>query len=181
MSPAQSQLEVFDVVDENDAVVGQATRGDVHRKKLFHRAIHIFVHNDKGEFFLQRRSLEKDSAPGKWASACSGHVDTGEDYATAARRELEEELGTQLTHELEPMFKESPRAETGNEFVWVYRTAHQGPFDLNEDEIMDGQWIDVDALDNWVTSQPRDFSWSFAYLWERYRREIDGVGLKRSA
>ncbi|MGB0369915.1 MAG: NUDIX hydrolase [Opitutales bacterium] len=179
--PAQSELEVFDVVDANDVVIGTSTRGQVHREKLFHRAIHIFVFNSQGQVFLQRRSLEKDSAPGKWASACSGHVDSGEDYESSARREMLEELGVEAPERLEPLFKERARRETGNEFVWVYRTEHEGPFVLNEEEIMDGQWIDVEVLDRWVAEKPRDFSWSFVFLWERYRRESGEMQLKVSA
>ena len=179
--PAQSQSEIFDVVDSSDVVIGTATRGDVHREKLFHRAVHIFIFNAQGQTFLQRRSLEKDSAPGKWGGACSGHVDSGEGYVAAARREIVEEIGVEAPALLEPMLRETPRKETGFEFVWVYRAQYEGPFDLNEDEIMDGQWIDIDALDKWMANSPRDFSWSFAHLWRRYRAEVDGVKIRASA
>lgn len=179
--PAQSELEVFDVVDENDTIIGTSTRGEVHRQKLFHRAIHIFVFNEEGQVFLQQRSMAKDSAPGKWASACSGHVDSGEDYECSARREMLEELGVEAPEMLEPLFKERARRETGFEFVWVYRTQHEGPFALNEEEIMGGQWIDVDVLDQWVDECPRDFSWSFVFLWQRYRKEIPSHIVKKSA
>lgn len=181
MSPAaQSELEVFDVVDSNDLVIGTSTRGEVHRQGLFHRATHIFVFNRAGQVFLQQRSMEKDSAPGKWGSACSGHVDSGESYEDSARREMLEELGVEVSGPLEPLFKERARRETGFEFVWVYRTEHSGPFVLNEHEIMGGQWIEIDALDRWVEERPRDFSWSFVFLWSRYRREAQEACVKVS-
>ncbi len=85
--------DIFDIVDEQDRVVGRAPRREVHAKNLHHRATHILVHDAAGRVFLQRRSLTKDTFPGCWDSSCSGHVDTGEDYETAARRELGEELG----------------------------------------------------------------------------------------
>ena len=179
--PAQSELELLDVVDHNDVVIRTATRGEIHRDKLWHRAIHIFIFNAEGQVFLQRRSLEKDTAAGKWAGACSGHVDSGEDYEPAARREMLEELGVAAPEYLEPVLRETPKRETGFEFVWVYRAQHEGPFVLDIDEIMDGQWIDVDALDRWLIDRPRDFSWSFTHLWSRYREEIDMKPLKESA
>ena len=38
------QNEVFDVVNENDEVVGEATRGEVHQNpKLIHRVVHIWI------------------------------------------------------------------------------------------------------------------------------------------
>ena len=69
------QNEVFDVVNEKDEVVGEAIRGEVHRNpKLIHRAVHIWVLNDRGEILLQQRSLTKDKAPGQWDISCAGHV-----------------------------------------------------------------------------------------------------------
>lgn len=62
--PAQSPDEIFDVVDESDRVVGQATRAEVHRRRLLHRAVHIVVSDGRGNVVLQKRSLAKDTCPG---------------------------------------------------------------------------------------------------------------------
>lgn len=167
--PETSADELFDVVDSEDRVLRQEKRGVVHRDGLFHRAIHVFVFNQAGQLYLQRRSLTKDSAPGKWVSSCSGHVDSGEDYDVAARRELKEEIGLADPEELEPVFKEQPCKPTGNEFVWVYRCVSEGPFVLDPDEVIEGQWIDLDALKAWLNESPRDFAWSFCHLWEKYQ------------
>src|SRR5271163_326450 len=70
----------------------RAPRREVHARKLLHRAIHVLIHDAQGCLFLQRRSMGKDTFPGCWDSSCSGHVDAGEDYFTAARRELVEEF-----------------------------------------------------------------------------------------
>lgn len=85
--------ELFDVVDEHDRVLRRETRAEVHRQRLLHRAVHILVFNARGEVYLQRRSAQKDTYPHRWTTSCSGHVDAGEDYDTAAVRELAEELG----------------------------------------------------------------------------------------
>ena len=85
--------ELFDVVNSEDVVLRSAERAVVHREQLLHRAVHVFVFNAAGQLYLQRRSLNKDTAPGKWVSSCSGHVDSGEDYDAAAPRELAEEIG----------------------------------------------------------------------------------------
>ena len=55
-----NQEEIFDVIDENNKVIGKATRKEVHAKGLLHRAVHILIVNSKGEMLLQKRSMTKD-------------------------------------------------------------------------------------------------------------------------
>lgn len=165
----QDPEELFDVVDEDDQTLRAEARSMVHREKLMHRAVHVFVFNRAGQLYVQRRALSKDSAPGKWCSSCSGHVNSGEDYDAAASRELGEEIGLYQPEGLEPMFKVSPCKQTGQEFVWVYHCVAEGPFILSPDEVIDGQWIHSNALNAWIAVRPRDFAWSFTYLWEQHR------------
>jgi isopentenyl-diphosphate Delta-isomerase len=165
-----SAAEIFDVVDANDQVLKQASRSTVHKEKLFHRAVHVFVFNAVGQLYLQRRSMTKDTAPGKWVSSCSGHVDAGEDYDTAARRELGEEIGLYEPDQMERVFKETPCKQTGHEFVWVYQCRAEGPFVLDSIEVSEGRWIDLAHLNNWLSERPRDFAWSFSYLWTKLQR-----------
>jgi isopentenyldiphosphate isomerase len=112
--------------------------------------------------------MAKDTAPGKWVSSCSGHVDAGEDYDEAAGRELIEEIGLHGPVDLKRLFKEAPCEPTGNEFVWVYTCQSEGPFILNPIEVIEGRWIDREELKNWLTRRPRDFAWSFSHLWAKY-------------
>jgi len=58
--------EFLDVVDESDNVVGRSRRSDAHQRGLLHRSIHLLVFNWSGELLMQKRSMEKDEAPGKW-------------------------------------------------------------------------------------------------------------------
>jgi isopentenyl-diphosphate Delta-isomerase len=160
--------EIFDVVDAHDCVLRTESRAVVHRNKLLHRAVHVFVFNATGQLYLQRRSLTKDSAPGKWVSSCSGHLDSGEDYDHAAERELGEEIGLYELQDFERIFKESPCKQTGYEFVWVYRCISEGPFALDPEEVSDGKWINIEELNSWIEARPRDFAWSFTHLWEKY-------------
>src|SRR5213078_1337255 len=88
--------DIFDVVNERDEVVGSKPRSEVHRHGLKHRAVHVLVFNSRGEIFLQKRSMHKDTFPGVWDSSSSGHLDSGEDYDTCALREVAEELGVKL-------------------------------------------------------------------------------------
>ncbi|MFM9030724.1 MAG: NUDIX hydrolase, partial [Opitutaceae bacterium] len=88
--------EWFDVVNERDEVVGRETRREVHARGLWHLSVHTLVFDRAGRVMLQKRSLLKDLSPGLWDSSCSGHLDAGEDYDSAAVRELGEEIGVRL-------------------------------------------------------------------------------------
>jgi isopentenyldiphosphate isomerase len=160
--------EIFDVVNEHDEVVGQNTRREVHRLGLKHRAVHVLVFNARGEIFLQKRSMKKDIAAGKWDSSASGHLDTGEDYDACAVREVREEIGLHLTQTPERLFKISPSLETGWEFCWIYRGTNEGPFVLHPDEIETGDWFTRDAVTRWVTEQPHDFASAFVLIWRKF-------------
>ncbi len=117
----QSLDEVFDVVDAEDRVIGSNLRGEIHRLGLKHRAIHIFWRRPDGRICLQRRSFAKDNCPGLLSSSCAGHVDSGEAYHTAARRELREELGVALpASALEEIDYAPCHPALGNEFVRSY-------------------------------------------------------------
>ena len=159
--------EYFDIVNEDDEVIGQQPRSVVHAKGLRHRAAHVLVFNTDGKVFLQLRSISKDNNPGVWDSACSGHVDAGESYADAAARELMEEIGLLPKTPLEPLFKIDACEDTGQEFVWVYQTQSEGPFTLNTDEIDAGRWVSPEDVTKAVAETPEKYSPSFRLIWKR--------------
>jgi len=172
---AQSADECFDVVNEWDQVVGRATRREVHANGLLHRAVHVFVFNAKGEVFLQKRSMAKDSSPGLWDSSASGHLESGEEYDPCAVRELEEELGLVVDVAPEPLFKVEACSETGQEFVWVYRVESEGPFDWNRDEIEHGEWFHPEQVSQWVVERPGELASAFRLIWMRWAVGIGGA------
>lgn len=117
--------ELLPVVDAKGNVVGQTTRGVAHNgiDKPLHPVVHLHVFNAAGELFLQHRPAWKDIQPDRWDTAVGGHVDWGEDVPTALRREVREEIGLELSADLEPEFLtryvfESPRER---ELVNVFR------------------------------------------------------------
>ena len=160
--------EIFDVVNDRDEVIDRKPRSEVHRLGLWHRAIHVLVFNAKGEVFLQKRSMLKDTAKGKWDSASSGHVDSGEDYDTCAVRELREEIGLHLLSPPERLFKVEACPETGWEFCWIYRCESEGPFALHPEEIETGAWFQPEAVNRWVAERPDDFASGFVLIWKKF-------------
>ena len=157
--------EIFDVVNERDEVVDRKPRREVHARGLLHRAVHVLVFNARGEVFLQKRSMSKDTSPGLWDSSASGHLDSGEDYDYCAVRELREEIGLMVEHSPERLFRIAACAETGQEFVWVYRLKNEGPFTLHPDEIERGGWFATEMVTAWVADRPDEFASAFRLIW----------------
>jgi len=165
MAGSPAAEEWFDIVDEQDAVVSRATRREVHARGLRHRAVHVLVFNRAGELFLQKRSLNKDTAPGAWDSSASGHLGAGEDYDACAVRELREEIGLSPPAPPARRLRLTACADTGQEFVWVYRVDAEGPFTLHPDEIERGAWWTPADIDRALDERPGDFAASFRLIW----------------
>ncbi|MEO7168286.1 MAG: 16S rRNA (adenine(1518)-N(6)/adenine(1519)-N(6))-dimethyltransferase RsmA [Chthoniobacterales bacterium] len=155
--------ETFPVVDEMDRVIGSASRAEVHGNNLRHRAVHIFLFNRAGELLLQKRSRWKDRHPNVWDSSAAGHVAAGEEYNATAARELREELGVETG--LERIAQLPASAETGEEFIWLYRGEHEGPFRPAPAEIDGVQFFAPDAIRRWVAERPGDFAPGFLECW----------------
>lgn len=163
--------ELFDVVDEQDRVVTQAPRREVHAKKMIHRATHVMVHDDKGRLLLQKRSMSKDTFPGCWDSSCSGHLDAGEDYPEAARRELGEELGWHdASLPLRPLLKLTPCPQNGYEFIQIFIMGPiSGPFELHPEEISEGRWFTPAEMDALLRETPDAMAGALRMLWTEHR------------
>jgi isopentenyl-diphosphate delta-isomerase type 1 len=162
-------MEIFDIVDEQDRVIGQMPRAEVHARGLRHRAVHVWLFNPRGELFVQQRAPGKDTFPGCWDSSASGHVDAGEEYDACAVRELREELGLSLpATALRREFKITPSAETGQEFVWVYRVVGDYQPVINPAEISAGEFWSPAKLRTIIEQQPQTCAPAFCRVWREF-------------
>jgi isopentenyl-diphosphate delta-isomerase type 1 len=170
MGAIEVSQELLDVVDENDRVVAVKTRGEIHAKGLMHRAVHILVFNHQGDLFIQKRSMNKDESPGLWDTSAAGHVDSGENYASCAVRELFEELGITVQSPLEFLFKLQPKMLSGMEHNAVYSYVDDGPFQLQEEEIDEGKWISKVDMDQKVELSDPSLTRVVCQIWRQFRQ-----------
>lgn len=136
--------ELFDLVDENDNLIGSIKRREAHRdRSRIHRSVSILLFNSKGELFLQKRSLGKDTYPNHWTVSASGHVRVGQTYREAAEAELSEELGICKTPTLTLITKQLIRYPNETEYQTFYFANYNGPIVINREEISQGKFFSL--------------------------------------
>ncbi|MGZ3638676.1 MAG: NUDIX hydrolase [Ktedonobacterales bacterium] len=134
--------EVFDLIDADDHVIGRVRRGDAHRDlSLLHRSVQVLVFSSDDRLLLQHRSQSKDLFPGYYSASASGHVDSGEDYATAASRETSEELGVSLP--LTFLSKTLVHSDMETEMTAVFLARSDGPFHFHPTETQGGEFFSL--------------------------------------
>lgn len=154
--------EIFDVVDDADRIVRQERRSVVHAENLLHRAVSIFVLKPDGRMLLQLRSDSKDQYPGCYTSSASGHVDSGEDYKTAAVRELSEELSLDLPIEYLAKFPAEP--DTAFEFSVLYQLVTDIEPVLDPDEIAGAEFLPLEVIAAMIEASPDKFTPPFRVM-----------------
>lgn len=157
--------ELFDLIDENDRVIGRETRTVVHRRGLWHRGAHILLFDRDGRLFVQQRSGKKSQSPLTLDCSVSEHVKAGEEYHDAAIRGLSEELGVEGI-EIRPLVKFKMNYGPGdNEISMIYKGTvdpDQIRFDPEEIERVDAYTLE--ELGTLLEQKPGMFSYWFGQI-----------------
>lgn len=89
-------MELLNVYDNDgnltDRVVPRGDKSIVLGDNEHIGVVVVFIENSKGEFLIQKTSVEKGSE----YSSTGGHVDAGETHLTSILREIKEEIGIQV-------------------------------------------------------------------------------------
>jgi 8-oxo-dGTP pyrophosphatase MutT (NUDIX family) len=138
---ADSSEELVDVIDEAGRTVDTVTRREIRGRRLRHRCTYILVFNGQGELFVHLRTPTKDVYPGNWDVAIGGVLAAGESFDEGARREALEELGVAIV--LEPLFPFHYQDQSTSVQAMVYRARHDGPFRLQPEEVVRGEFLSI--------------------------------------
>ncbi|MDP1884620.1 MAG: NUDIX domain-containing protein [Candidatus Moranbacteria bacterium] len=160
-------MSELNIVDENDNIIGEETRRNIHENNLIHREIAVWVFNDNHEILLQKRSMRKERHPGLWSASCAGNVEISDSYEGAALRELEEETGIKAAKEdlifLEKLKKGdfSVKFQPGNShFKAVYAYRFNGKLSdlrLDEGESTSLKFWPIDKILSLADEEKREF------------------------
>jgi 8-oxo-dGTP pyrophosphatase MutT (NUDIX family) len=136
--------EIWDVYDENRSKTGRFhERSRPMKAGCYHLIVHVWKHNGKGEWLIDRRSDSDSSIAGLWETT-GGSALAGEDSLRAALRESKEELGLVLDDGKGELFHSSIHQRDGHAFirdVWVFEhDCSIGDIVFQESETCDAMW-----------------------------------------
>ncbi|GAB4497078.1 MAG: hypothetical protein OHK003_04420 [Anaerolineales bacterium] len=161
--------ELLDIVDDEDEVTGQAMRSVVHQQGLWHRGVHVFLFNERGEMLIQKRSADRASSPSLLDCSVSEHVQAGESYRDAAMRGLKEEMGVEGI-EIECLGKiQMEYGPNDNEISEIYEgklNGKQAQFDPVE--IAEIKFMSLDEIQRGITNEKKSYCGWFVELMNWY-------------
>ena len=167
--------ETLDVVDEKNEVIATASRKECHEKKLRHRGVQVFIINEEGDFFIQKRSPKKDVFPGLYEGGITGHVLSGEKCVEAAIRELKEELGIEVKEsDLKEMFRFKMLFENEHELITAYILDYDNAIKIDHNEVISGEFLPIDEIKQKIKKNDKEFSPAFLIGFDKYM-ELEDV------
>ena len=152
-------MELFDIVDLYGKPTGETVERTVaHAVAIRHRTAHIWIVrrvSGRTQILLQKRSINKDSYPGKYDTSSAGHIQAGHEPLESALRELAEELGIEASEEqltfvgtFDIHFEEEFHGKffRDNEIAFVY--VYDSPVDIEKltlqpEEVERVDWFDL--------------------------------------
>ena len=143
-------MELCDIVDKHGNPTGRIVeRGTKLGPDEFYLVVQVWIRDEKNSYLIQQRGLHLQSGPGVWATT-AGYVMAGEESMDAAIREVEEELGLQLSpshlkridrHVLDNRVEDAWMAEVIRNTIGI---------PVPGEEIADCKWLSREELEEWV-------------------------------
>lgn len=144
--------ELVDVVDRQDNVIGQQNLSTLYAEGASNfRGINVFLINDQGQLWLPRRTATKKRFPSCLDFSCGGHVQSGESYDEALRRELEEELNLNID-EVPYRFLGhlTPHQHNVALFTQVYEIPTNQTPAWNREDFVEAFWLEPSQAMSWL-------------------------------
>ncbi|HLC69492.1 MAG TPA: NUDIX domain-containing protein [Patescibacteria group bacterium] len=159
-------MEMMDVVNDKDEVVGQVDKEDVYKKLLCHWIVHVLIFNDEGKLALQLRHPNLSFAPNHWSTTVGGHVQAGESYEDATKREMREEVGVETP--IEYFSKDSYHAlGQPDKFIVCYRAKYNGPFQMEPEAVVEVEFFTIEEIKSMI-EQGEKFHPELLFILKKY-------------
>ena len=140
---AQITDEYLDLVNNKDEVIGRKLRSLIYQERLSNfRVINGFVINAKGQLWIPQRGHDKEIFPDALDFSVGGHVESGEEYDNALKREAGEELKFDVsTASYRRLGKLSPEQDGVASFMQIYEIPMEQTPKYNPDDFVKSYWL----------------------------------------
>ena len=140
-------MEKFDLYDINRKFTGVIiNRGEDVPANYYRAVVHLIIFNSKGEMLIQQRSDNKKNWPSKWDISVGGCVISGENSLEAMIRESKEELGLDLSKELNrPVFTFNFN-EGFDDIYLLNKDIDLTTITLQEEEVQAVRWESIENI-----------------------------------
>lgn len=149
--PVAAAGELVEEVEVDGTVVRTVSRREMRAQRLRHRCTYVIVVDAKERLVVHQRALWKDVWPGRWDVAFGGVVGVGEDWGTAALRELGEEAG--VVAGLQELGGGTYDDDDVSVLGRVYLARHDGPFTFPDGEVLQAERVPLDQVEPWIASR----------------------------
>ena len=135
-------MEKRDLYDANFNLIGKTIeKNEEIPKNTYILIVAVFIQNDKDEFLIQKRSLNKD---GKWATT-GGHPKAGETSLEGILTEVKEELG--ITNE-PTLFKRVHDDKYFCDLYYIKENVDISEVHLQTEEVSAVKWATTDEIED---------------------------------
>lgn len=159
-------MELFDLVDINDTVIGVTNKKEAHTEGLLHRVGAVYVFDGEGRLYVQ---VHKTSG-GLYDHSVGGHISQGETYEEGATREAVEELGITQPLEKISVFYSDEGPAMQHMFGLFTCVADQEWKFVPNDEVDEIIAMDINDIQILMKRHPEKFTGGFINTMNEYVR-----------
>lgn len=163
----------INTVDEHDIVLGTIERRFVLPTCHNFRVAHVFLTNSRGEVLIQQLASPRERHPLAWGASVACYLFAGEDYESAIRRRVLQELGA-AAEGLTLLGRTAMKDGESLKFIGVFTGRAEGPFTVDPLHIARVEFLPVDQLEAELESQSRPFTPTFRHVFPLARPFLRG-------
>ncbi|MGG0657214.1 NUDIX hydrolase [Rummeliibacillus pycnus] len=147
MTRGENEDELWDIYDKDRKLTGRLhRRGDQLSEGDYHLVVHVCIFNSNNQLLIQQRQPWKKGWSNMWDLTVGGSAVAGDNSATAAEREVKEEIGLELD-----LANERPRftinfANGFDDYYMITQDVDIEKLQLQEDEVQAVKWVDREEL-----------------------------------
>ena len=139
---------------------GTAKRSYIHNAGLWHKGVHVWVFNPRGELFLKKRAKNREFYAEHWEDV-GEHLKPNESFREAAIRGMKEELGIKEERILrfeKVLETKMCYPEHNRELIELWFCIYDGPIKENEESFA-GRFFSLEEINSMLKNRAKFTPW----------------------